>query len=158
MIKGGRGRPNTTADPPFIFDYLFLTSLLLKFCSSSSKFSLELWPLNMWNLPLGSKDTVLKKFGGFAPSESPTLLFQYLILTIIDNICKIVSKILLWRRVCKIIAGISYIIFLLKDSKKIRHPNFLFDLRFWSSTPYPQHFHDISHTTFANFWRPHFLL
>ena len=73
--------------------------------------------------PMGSKDTVLRKFWMFAPSEGPKLLFEYLFLTIIDNIYKTVSRILLLIKVSNvdysgIVAGISYNSFVLKDSKK----------------------------------------
>ena len=74
--------------------------------------------------PMGPKDTVLGKCLIFALSEGPKLLFQYLFLTIIDNICKRVSRILLCRKVSNldysgIITGISYTSFVLKDSKGI---------------------------------------
>ena len=49
--------------------------------------------------PMGSKDTVLRKFLIFAPSEGPKLLFQYLFLTIMENIYKTVSRILLLGKV-----------------------------------------------------------
>ena len=73
--------------------------------------------------PLGYKDTVLGIFWICAPSEGPELLFQYLLLTIIDNIYKTVSRILLLRKVSNadysgIVAGITYISFVLKNSKK----------------------------------------
>ena len=72
---------------------------------------------------LGSKDTVLGKFWIFTPSEGPELLLQYLFLTITDNIHKTVFRILLLRKVSNadysgIVAGITYISFVLKDSKK----------------------------------------
>ena len=73
--------------------------------------------------PMGSKYIVLKKCWIFAPSDGPKSLFQYLFLTIIDNIYKTVSSILLLRKVSNpdnfgTVAGISYISFILKDSKK----------------------------------------
>ena len=73
--------------------------------------------------PMKSKDTILGKFWIFAPSEGPKLLFQYLFLTIIDIIYKTVSRILLLKRFSNpnyswIFAGISYISFVIKDSKK----------------------------------------
>ena len=72
---------------------------------------------------LGSKDTVLGKYWIFAPSEGPELLFQYLFLTITDNIYKTVFRSLLLRKVSNadysgIVAAITYISFVLKDSKK----------------------------------------
>ena len=48
--------------------------------------------------PMGSKDTILGKFWIARPLEGPRLLFQYLFLTIIDNIYKTVSRILLLRK------------------------------------------------------------
>ena len=73
--------------------------------------------------PMGSKDNVLGTFWIFAPSECPELLFQYLFLTITDNIYKTVFRILLLRKVSNadysgIVVGITYISFVLKDSKK----------------------------------------
>ena len=73
--------------------------------------------------PMGSKDTVLGKSWIFAPPESPELLLQYLFLIIIDNIYKTVCRILLLRKVSSadysgIVTGITYISFVLKDSKK----------------------------------------
>ena len=78
--------------------------------------------------PMGSKDIVLKKCWIFAPSDGPKSLFQYLFLTIIDNIYKTVSSILLLRKVSNpdnfgTVAGISYISFILKDSKKKKRKN-----------------------------------
>ena len=111
---------------------------------------------------MGSKDTILKKCWIFAPSEGPKLLFKYLFLTIIDNIYKTVSRILLLKKVfnldySEIVTGISYINFVLKDSKKIRPPNFFY-LPFWPPFPSPGT-SMISHIiTLANFWRPHFPL
>ena len=71
--------------------------------------------------PMGSKDTVIKQFGIFPPSDGPEFLFQCLFLTIIDNIYKTVSRIFLLIKVSNpdysgIVAGISYISFVLKDS------------------------------------------
>ena len=68
--------------------------------------------------PMGSKDTILRKFWMFAPSEGPKFLFEYLFLTIIDNIYKTVSRILSLRKVSNsdysgIVAGISYNSFVL---------------------------------------------
>ena len=73
--------------------------------------------------PMGSKDTILRKFRIFAPLDGPKFLFQYLFLSSIDNIYKTVSRILLLRKVSYsyysgIVAGISYINFVLKDSEK----------------------------------------
>ena len=73
--------------------------------------------------PVGSKDTALTKFWIFAPSEGPKLLFEYLLLSIIDNIYKTVSRVLLLRMIFNLdysefVAGISYISFVLKVSKK----------------------------------------
>ena len=48
---------------------------------------------------MGSKDVVLGKFWIFTPSEDPKLLFQYQFLSIIDNIYKTVSRILLLKKV-----------------------------------------------------------
>ena len=72
---------------------------------------------------MGSKDTALTKFWIFAPSEDPKLLFEYLLLRIIDNIYKTVSRVLLLRMIfnpdySEFVAGISYISFVLKVSKK----------------------------------------
>ena len=73
--------------------------------------------------PMGSKDTVLGKFWICIPSEGPKLLFQYPLLTIIDSIYKTVARILLLRKVSNldffgIVAGISYISSVLRESKK----------------------------------------
>ena len=85
--------------------------------------------------PIESKDTVLGKFWIFAPSEGPKLLFQYLFLTIIDNIYKTVSRILLLKKFSNpdypgIFAGISYISFVLKGSKKNQSSQLFFYLSF----------------------------
>ena len=110
--------------------------------------------------PLRSKDTVFRKCWIFV--EGPKLLFKYLFLTIIDHIYKTVSRILLLKKVSnldysEIVAGISYICFVLKGSKNIRPPNFFY-LPFWPPPPSPGA-SMISHiTTLANFWRPHFPL
>ena len=113
--------------------------------------------------PMGSKDTVLGKCLIFAPSEGPELLFQYLFLTIIDNIYKAVSRILLLRKVSNvessgIVAGITYISFVLKDSKKtISNPSFFLS-PYLPTSSFPRT-SMISHiSTLANFWRPHFPL
>ena len=91
--------------------------------------------------PMGSKDTVFRIFWIFAPSEGPKLLIQYIFLTIIDNIYKSVSRVLLLRKVSNpgysgIVAGISYTSLVLKDSKKSRPPN-LFYLPFWPPPSLP---------------------
>ena len=76
LRKGGQGGPRTIADLPFILDPPFLRPLLLELCSSFSKVLLGLWPLDLWGLPWGSKDTFLVKVAIFAPSEGPKFLFQ----------------------------------------------------------------------------------
>ena len=114
--------------------------------------------------PMGSKDTVLGKFWICIPSEGPKLLFQYLLLTIIDSIYKTVAKILLLRKVSNldffgIVAGISYISSVLRESKKnkLGLPT-SFYLPFWPTPPSPRT-SMVSHiSTLANFWRPHFPL
>ena len=73
--------------------------------------------------PLGSKDTILGKSWIFAPSEGSELLFQYLFLTITDNTYKSVFTILLLEKVSNAdysgtVPAITYISFVLKDSKK----------------------------------------
>ena len=85
--------------------------------------------------PRRSKNTVLGKFWIFASSEGPKLLFQYLFLTIIDNIYKTVSRILLLKKFSNpdypgIFAGISYISFVLKGSKKNQSSQLFFYLSF----------------------------
>ena len=66
---------------------------------------------------MGSKETVLRKCWIFAPLEGPKLLFQYLFLTITDNIHKTVSRILLLKKVSNpdysgLVASMSYISFI----------------------------------------------
>ena len=58
--------------------------------------------------PVVSKDTILGKFWIARPSEGPRLLFQYLFLTIVDNIYKTVSRILLLRKVSNTNYRISF--------------------------------------------------
>ena len=100
---------------------------------------------------MGSKDTVLRKFRIFAPSEGPKLLFQFLFLTIIDNIYKVVSRVLLLRKISNpdysgVVAGMSYLNS--KTVKEIRPPNSSFPLASM-----------ISHiSTLANLWIPRFPL
>ena len=48
---------------------------------------------------MGSKNTVFLKFCIFAPSKGSKLLFQYQVLSIIDNITKTKSRILFLRKV-----------------------------------------------------------
>ena len=52
----------------------------------------------LFESPMGFKDTDLGKFLILVPSEGPELLFQYLFLTLIDNIYKTVCRILLLRK------------------------------------------------------------
>ena len=111
--------------------------------------------------PMGSKDTVLKKCWIFAPSKGPKLLFQYLFLTIIDSIYKTVSRILLLRKVSNvdysgIVEDITYISFVLKDTKKLGLPVLLSPLLTTPSCPRASMISYIS--TLPNFWRPHFPL
>ena len=89
---------------------------------------------------MGFKDKVLGKFWIFAPSKGPKLLFQYLFLTIIDNIYQTVSRILLLKKFSSpdysgIFAGISYISFVFKDSKTNQAPQLFFYLPFWPPPP-----------------------
>ena len=100
---------------------------------------------------MGSKDTVLRKFRIFAPSEGSKLLFQFLFLTIIDNIYKVVSRVLLLRKISNpdysgVVAGMSYLNS--KTVKEIRPPNFFFISPFGQLLLSPR-FHDISHLHFS---------
>ena len=69
--KGGQGGPSTIADPYFMFDPPFLTSLVLKFCSYFSIFWHELW------LPWKSKDWNIQiSWNIFAPWKVQNCYFN----------------------------------------------------------------------------------
>ena len=109
---------------------------------------------------MGSKDTVLRKFRIFAPSEGPKLLFQFLFLTIIDNNYEVVSRVLLLRKISNpdysgVVAGMSYLNS--KTVKEIRPPNFFLSLLLVNSSfPLASMISHIS--TLANLWIPRFPL
>ena len=68
-----------------------------------------------------------------------------------------VQRLLEEIRYSGIVAGISYVDFVLKDSKKKIGLLTFFYLPFWPTPPSP-HASICRITALANFWRPHFLL